>query len=124
MKSRHMSRRRCSPPNATPCWHCGTRHSASVLAPQGPGSADGRLAPMKILPLIAAMAVPLWLAGCVTPPPGPASLAATAAPQWHAPLPHQGTLSDLTQWWQQFNDPLLVQLIESAQTSSPDVASA
>ena len=78
---------------------------------------------MKILPLIAAVALPLWLASCATPPAAPA-LAETAPPQWYAPLPHQGALSDLTQWWQQFNDPLLVQLIEAAQTASPNVASA
>jgi NodT family efflux transporter outer membrane factor (OMF) lipoprotein len=78
---------------------------------------------MKILPLIAAVALPLWLAGCAAPPPAP-PLAGTAPPQWYAPLPHQGALADLTQWWQQFNDPLLVQLIEAAQTASPNVASA
>ncbi len=78
---------------------------------------------MKILPLIAAATMPLWLAGCAMPP-SPAPLAATDPPRWYAPLPHQGALADLTQWWQQFNDPLLVQLIESAQASSPTVASA
>lgn len=77
---------------------------------------------MKFLPLSAAVVAPLWLAACVTPPPPP--LAATAPPEWSAPLPHQGALADLTQWWRQFNDPLLVQLIESAQTASPSIASA
>ncbi len=78
---------------------------------------------MKIFPLIAAVTMPLWLAGCATPPsPPPPAVAAPA--QWYAPLPHQGALADLAQWWQQFNDPLLVQLIESAQASSPTVASA
>ena len=78
---------------------------------------------MNFLPLIAVAAVPLWLAACATPaaPPAPA---ATAPPGWYAPLPHGGALSNLTQWWQQFNDPLLVQLIESAQTASPSIASA
>jgi NodT family efflux transporter outer membrane factor (OMF) lipoprotein len=45
-------------------------------------------------------------------------------PRWHAPLPHNGRLADLSAWWQQFNDPLLVKLIESAQAASPTVASA
>ncbi|MEP6791550.1 MAG: efflux transporter outer membrane subunit, partial [Ramlibacter sp.] len=73
--------------------------------------------------LLAAVALPLWLAACASsaPPPAPTQL---APPQWYSPLPHNGTLSDLTRWWQQFNDPLLVQLIESAQTLSPTVASA
>jgi NodT family efflux transporter outer membrane factor (OMF) lipoprotein len=44
--------------------------------------------------------------------------------QWQAPLPHSGQLSELTAWWRQFNDPLLVQLIDRAQTVSPTVASA
>ena len=77
---------------------------------------------MRFSRLIAAVAMPLWLTGCASPSRPP--LAATTPIQWYAPLPHQGALSELTQWWQQFNDPLLVQLIESAQAASPTVASA
>jgi NodT family efflux transporter outer membrane factor (OMF) lipoprotein len=47
-----------------------------------------------------------------------------APPQWYAPLPHGGQLSDLTQWWDQFNDPLLTDLIAAAEHVSPSVASA
>ena len=55
----------------------------------------------------------------------PDSAAAIDAPtQWQAPLPHSGQLSALGQWWQQFDDPLLVQLIAAAQAVSPSVASA
>ena len=43
---------------------------------------------------------------------------------WQAALPHDGNMSNLSNWWQQFNDPLLVQLIESAQNVSADIASA
>lgn len=43
---------------------------------------------------------------------------------WQATLPHDGNVGSLANWWQQFNDPLLVQLIESAQNVSSDVASA
>ena len=43
---------------------------------------------------------------------------------WQATLPHDGKLTDLTNWWQQFNDPVLTQLIESAQNVSADVATA
>lgn len=78
---------------------------------------------MKKLRLTAAAGALLWLAGCASLQP-PASVSAGAPDQWHAPLPHNGTLTDLTQWWQQLNDPLLVELIESAQTLSPTVASA
>lgn len=54
-----------------------------------------------------------------------AAVANTNAPAaWQAALPHDGNLSNLANWWQQFNDPLLVQLIESAQNVSSDIASA
>ncbi len=43
---------------------------------------------------------------------------------WQATLPHDGKVSNLSNWWQQFNDPLLTQLIESAQNVSSDVATA
>ncbi|HEY8360914.1 MAG TPA: efflux transporter outer membrane subunit [Ramlibacter sp.] len=65
----------------------------------------------------------LLLAACAVPRP-PDSATAAAPPQWYAPLPHGGTLADLRQWWQQFNDPVLVDLVEAAQTVSPTVASA
>jgi NodT family efflux transporter outer membrane factor (OMF) lipoprotein len=52
----------------------------------------------------------------------------TPAANWVEPLPvhqpHGGKLGDLKNWWQQFNDPLLLQLIEAAQKVSPDIESA
>jgi multidrug efflux system outer membrane protein len=79
---------------------------------------------MKLLRAIAAAAgLLLLLAACAVPRP-PESVSAAAPPRWYAPLPHGGTLADLKQWWQQFNDPLLVDLVEAAQTVSPDVAIA
>lgn len=79
---------------------------------------------MKLLrPLAAAAGVSLLLAGCALPRP-PGSPSDAAPPRWYAPLPHGGTLSDLRQWWQQFEDPLLVDLIAAAQVASPDVATA
>jgi outer membrane protein, multidrug efflux system len=54
-------------------------------------------------------------------PQPPASEAAQASA---APLPHNGRITDLTQWWQQQGDPLLVELIASAQAVSPSIASA
>jgi multidrug efflux system outer membrane protein len=44
--------------------------------------------------------------------------------QWHAPLPHQGSLQGLNQWWQQLDDPVLVSLIDAAQAVSPTLATA
>ncbi|MEQ1684516.1 MAG: efflux transporter outer membrane subunit [Burkholderiaceae bacterium] len=58
------------------------------------------------------------------PAPAPDVLTRAAPAQWQAPLPHSGQLSELKNWWQQFNDPLLVQLIDAAQAVSPTLASA
>ncbi len=63
------------------------------------------------------------LSACVSPPSMPTATANTP-PQWQAPLPHNGQLTDLRQWWQQFNDPLLTQLIDAAQAESPTLGSA
>jgi outer membrane protein, multidrug efflux system len=63
------------------------------------------------------------LGACASAPP-PAATPAEWPAQWQAPLPHTGQLSALNQWWQQFDDPLLVQLIASAQSVSPSIASA
>jgi multidrug efflux system outer membrane protein len=77
---------------------------------------------MKNVRLIAAVLAAFSLAGCAAP--GPAMRAAAPLAQWHGPLPHNGAVSDLALWWQQLNDPLLVELIESAQTANPTVATA
>lgn len=78
---------------------------------------------MKKLRSIAAVATALWLAGCASTGPS-GTIAAETPAQWYAPVAHNGTLGDLASWWQQFNDPLLVELIGSAQVASPSVASA
>jgi NodT family efflux transporter outer membrane factor (OMF) lipoprotein len=39
-------------------------------------------------------------------------------------LAHEGSLQRLSQWWQQFNDPLLSELIDAGQTASANVAAA
>ncbi|RZL63509.1 MAG: efflux transporter outer membrane subunit [Variovorax sp.] len=75
------------------------------------------------LPLVVALA----LSGCVTRPPTAAT--ATVPAQWHAPipptaLPHAGSTATLADWWRQLDDPLLVELVESAQAASPSLASA
>ena len=63
------------------------------------------------------------LSGCASPPGGTAPTVAVP-PQWQAPLPHGGSVSDLTQWWHSLGDPLLVDLIAAAQDVSPSIASA
>ena len=77
--------------------------------------------PLPRWPLLCLL--PLWLAACATTPP-PTSVPAQAAAQWTAPLPHQGNMGDLSDWWQRLDDPLLVALIAAAQDASPTVASA
>jgi multidrug efflux system outer membrane protein len=78
---------------------------------------------MNFLRLLAAACCSLLLAACALPRP-PASVEAGTAPRWYAPLPHGGTLADLTQWWQQFNDPVLVDLVSAAQDENADVATS
>lgn len=46
------------------------------------------------------------------------------AAQWQAPLPHGGKTENLNQFWQQFDDALLLELIDSAQQVSSNIASA
>lgn len=72
--------------------------------------------------LIACSAVWLLSACAVTAPPTRVSVA--TPPQWYAALPHQGSVTDLTQWWQQQGDPVLVELIAAGQAVSPSVATA
>lgn len=43
---------------------------------------------------------------------------------WHATLPHDGSIADLSHWWEQFNDPLLNTLITAAQKNSPTLDQA
>ena len=91
----------------------------------------------------------LVLAGCAVKAPFPTVVSA-APPQWYAALPptsapasvetrpdtstptrsassglpHNGSLTSLSHWWQQQHDPLLVELIDAAQVVSPSVITA
>ena len=76
----------------------------------------------SLLRCLAASAA-LALTACATP--APPTLAPPPVPNaWQAPLPHQGSLKSLAQWWTRLNDPLLVELIDAAQTISPGIAQA
>ncbi len=72
----------------------------------------------------------LGVAGCASGPPARPPMAVDAVPAaWAGTLP-DSTLAGaptriaLTQWWRQFDDPLLSELIEAAQEVSPTAASA
>lgn len=41
--------------------------------------------------------------------------------QWQTPLPHQGNIIGLKNWWAQFHDPVLDQLLTDAQQDSPSL---
>ena len=61
-----------------------------------------------------ATCLPLALGACAITAP-PAQVPTTPPVAWQAPLPHQGSMGDLTRWWTQLGDPLLVELIDAAQ---------
>ena len=65
------------------------------------------------------------LAGCAgLPDATPLATDPTVAPTWYAPLPHDGRIAALGDWWRQFDDPLLDTLVAAAERASPNVASA
>jgi NodT family efflux transporter outer membrane factor (OMF) lipoprotein len=44
--------------------------------------------------------------------------------QWQAPLPHDGKVADLKRWWDQFDDPLLSELVAAGEAVNPNLSSA
>lgn len=66
----------------------------------------------------------VMLSGCAGFAAPPRSVALNTPPQWFAPLPHEGSVRQLTDWWSQQGDPLLVELIDAAQVVSPTVLTA
>lgn len=69
------------------------------------------------------LAAVLALSACSSFMP-PTQVDAVTPAQWHAPLPHYGSVGALTDWWQQQGDPLLVELITAAQAVSPTISQA
>lgn len=66
------------------------------------------------------------LAGCasIEPAPTPGSAGAPVASRWHTPLAHNGRLGELTGWWEQFDDALMLSLILDGQEASATLAQA
>ncbi|MGI4777470.1 MAG: efflux transporter outer membrane subunit [Janthinobacterium lividum] len=71
----------------------------------------------------------MLLAACSLARP-PAVVDPGAPARWQTPvsdsaaLPHSGSETALSTWWGQFDDPVLLQLIDAAQRASPTLASA
>lgn len=65
----------------------------------------------------------LVLAACAV---GPTYVEPTAASPaaWQAVLPHDGKVGAMHDWWQQFDDPAVAQLIALAESDSPSLAKA
>lgn len=78
---------------------------------------------MKIYRLAVVVCMGMGLSACALQTPR-VDLSGATPPQWYAPLPHRGTVTDLWLWWSRQGDPLLVDLITSAQAVSPTIAAA
>ena len=78
---------------------------------------------MNVIRLVVAASLLTTLSACSVGPkyiaPEP-QLSAT----WQAPLPHEGSITHLTEWWANYNDPALTQLIQTAEQSSPTLTQA
>jgi multidrug efflux system outer membrane protein len=78
---------------------------------------------MRLLAKATVICICLVQSACSINAPYPATQSAMPL-QWYAPLPHNGTLTDLSQWWNQLGDPLLIQLMSSAQRVNTSLALA
>ncbi|WP_081992608.1 efflux transporter outer membrane subunit [Collimonas arenae] len=87
---------------------------------------------MRLLKMLGSVPLLSVIAGCVVGPtyqaPSPTTSSQAVLPQFQSALPTQaGTGSaatDLTRWWSQFDDPLVAELVTTAETSNPSVAQA
>ncbi len=80
---------------------------------------------VSLLRPLAVACAPLALAACAVSAPPP-DVAAPAPTVWQtpgAPAPG-GSAAQLKAWWQRWDDPLLLSLLDSAQQASPSVAAA
>lgn len=64
------------------------------------------------------------LTACTTVNPHQTAPAMQAAERWHGPVPHQGSALQMLQWWAQFQDATLSQLIQRAESDSPSLIQA
>jgi len=81
---------------------------------------------MRLCRLLSA-GLSVLVSGCATgslvaPPPLPK--APDVPVQWHAPLPHGGSVTQLSGWWARLGDDTLPELIALAQAASPTLSGA
>jgi len=87
---------------------------------------------MRLYKMLGSVPLLSVIAGCVVGPtyqvPTPATSSQAVLPQFQASLPKPAAaasgVSDLTRWWSQFDDPLVSELVATAQASNPSVAQA
>ncbi|TCK33801.1 NodT family efflux transporter outer membrane factor (OMF) lipoprotein [Paraburkholderia sp. BL8N3] len=69
------------------------------------------------------VAAAVSLSGCMVGPDyhQPDAKALGIPDNWHASLPHGGSVAELARWWRRFDDPVLSQLIDAAQADNPNL---
>jgi NodT family efflux transporter outer membrane factor (OMF) lipoprotein len=63
------------------------------------------------------------MSACATSPPQLEPIM-PAPRHWNAPLPHGGDAEAVREWWSRFDDPLLPELVQAAEATSPTLAQA
>ncbi|WP_211462863.1 efflux transporter outer membrane subunit [Collimonas silvisoli] len=87
---------------------------------------------MRLYKMLGSVPLLSVIAGCVVGPtyqvPSPATSSQAVLPQFQASLPKPAAaadgVTDLTRWWSQFDDPLVSELIATAQANNPSMAQA
>ena len=107
--------------NSATSWpHTSPTPSLLTIAPQILHRPTIRLGVLA-LPLLVSACAALNAPGNV---PAESAIRAAIPAEWQTTLPHNGQTGELRRWWQSLGDPLLVELINSAQVASPTLASA
>lgn len=70
------------------------------------------------------LGIAIALGGCAAVGPDYNEPTPAATSLWQGPLPHGGSVTALSDWWSQFNDPVLTRLQRSAESGSPTLDKA
>lgn len=80
--------------------------------------------PTHMNTLRAVLCASLALSGCATTGQDYQEPSFQAPATWHAAVPDAGSVATLTEWWKQFDDPVLPQLLQKAEADSPSLTQA